>query len=157
MPNHYHLLVATPEPTLSRGMHSLNATYARMFNSAHGRVGHVFQARFHAETVAHDGHLLEALRYVALNPVRAGLVSAPERWQWSSYRATAGLCSYPAWLACDATLRLFAADTARAQVGYRRFVAAGLNVEVPGTGTGARHQSSVRYSEPVRMPRRAEK
>jgi putative transposase len=142
VPNHYHLVVETPAPTLSRGMHSLNAAYARMFNSAHRQVGHVFQGRFHAETVAWDGHLLETLRYVALNPVRAGLVSAPERWQWSSYSATAGLCPAPSWLSCNLSLRLFSADTDSARLGYRRFVVDGRrHVEVPGTGTGARHRS----------------
>ena len=81
MPNHYHLLIETPEPNLSSGMHALNATYARMFNAAHDRVGHVFQQRFHSEVINREAHLLEAMRYVVLNPVRAGLAAQPAAWR----------------------------------------------------------------------------
>ncbi|HEY2868207.1 MAG TPA: transposase [Gaiellales bacterium] len=122
MPNHYHLLVETPEANLSVGMHSLNTKYARLFNAAHDRVGHVFQQRFHAEAVGKDQHLLEAMRYIALNPVRAGLATTPAAWRWSSHRAMAGLAAPPRWLARDRTLRLFGPDGADA---YARFVAEG--------------------------------
>src|SRR5262249_48898041 len=77
MPTPYPLVSETPEANLSNGMHTLNATYARMFNAAHDRVGHVFQQRFHSEVVSREEHLLEAMRYVVLNPVRAGLVASP--------------------------------------------------------------------------------
>ncbi len=90
MPNHYHLLIQTPAPTLSAGMHRLNGMYASRFNATYEHTGHVFQGRFHAELVRSDEHLLEALRYIALNPVRALLARSPEHWRWSSYRATAG-------------------------------------------------------------------
>ena len=48
MTNHFHLLVETPEPNLSRGMHLLNGRYSQGFNARHGRVGHVFQGRYKA-------------------------------------------------------------------------------------------------------------
>ena len=85
MPNHYHLLLETTDPTISSGMHLLNGRYARRFNSRHGRVGHVFQGPYHAEPVVRDEHLLEVCRYIALNPVRAGLCRDPGAWPWSSY------------------------------------------------------------------------
>jgi putative transposase len=85
MPNHYHLLVETPDPDISSGMHLLNGRYARRFNVRHGRVGHVFQGPYHAEPVVRDEHLLEACRYIALNPVRANLCGDPRDWPWSSY------------------------------------------------------------------------
>ena len=90
MGNHYHLMVETPEATLSRGMRQLNGVYTLGFNRRHGRVGHLFQGRFKAILVERESHLLELIRYVALNPVRAGLVAAPQEWKWNSYRATAG-------------------------------------------------------------------
>lgn len=54
MPNHYHVVVATPDTDLSAGMHALNGEYAHYFNAVHGTVGHVFQARFHAVLVESD-------------------------------------------------------------------------------------------------------
>jgi REP-associated tyrosine transposase len=121
MPNHYHLLIETPRPNLSTGMHALNAPYARMFNAAHDRVGHVFQQRFHSEVVNREAHLLEAMRYVVLNPVRAGLAASPAAWRWSSHRAIAGQCAAPRWLARQRVMRLFGGTEA-----YVRFVDEGL-------------------------------
>ncbi len=101
MDNHYHLVVETPGPTLSEGMRLLNGIYTQYFNHAHGRVGHLFQGRFHSIVVDKDSYLVELVRYVVLNPVRSGLVRQPEEWPWSSYRATAGLDICPEWLDAD--------------------------------------------------------
>jgi REP element-mobilizing transposase RayT len=85
MPNHYHLLVETPLPNLADGMHLLNGRHARRFNARHERAGHLFQGPYHAESVERDEHLLESCRYIALNPVRAGLVEEAADWPWSSF------------------------------------------------------------------------
>ncbi len=90
MENHYHLLIDTPDGNLSIGMRQLNGIYTQRFNKRHGRVGHLFQGRFKAVLVQKDSHLLEACRYVVLNPVRAERVQRPEEWVWSSYGATGG-------------------------------------------------------------------
>jgi len=87
MDNHYHLLIKTNTPTLSKGMKFLNGTYTQYFNRQHQRVGHVFQGRFKAILVQKDSHLLELARYIALNPVRAQMVNNAAEWR---YRATAG-------------------------------------------------------------------
>jgi REP element-mobilizing transposase RayT len=108
MGNHYHLLVETPRPTLSRGMRHLNGVYAQRFNARHGRVGHVFQARFHARLVERDEHLLAVAAYIPTNPVRARLCSTPVSWRWSSYRATIGL-EPPGFLAVERLLSFFGA------------------------------------------------
>lgn len=126
MPTHYHVLVETPVPNLSEGMHFLNTKYAAGFNVAHEHVGHVFQKRFHSELVTRDEHLLEALRYIVLNPVRAGLVGRPETWDWSSYGATAGISQSHSWLAPERVLGLFAPDPPIARAEYREFVMAGI-------------------------------
>lgn len=125
MDNHYHLLVETPAPNLSRGMRQLNGVYTQRFNRRHGRTGHVFQGRFKAILVDREAYLLELARYVVLNPVRAGMVRRAQDWRWSSYRATAGLAAAPDWLETDWLLRQFAKTKAAAQQRYRGFVTAG--------------------------------
>jgi putative transposase len=125
MGNHYHLMVETPEPSLSRGMQHLNSAYAQGFNRRHDRVGHVFQGRFKSILVEKEAHLLELIRYVVLNPVRAGLVREPEHWEWSNYRATAGLTPAPSWLEVNWTLAQFGGG-ALAGDRYRQFVGAGM-------------------------------
>jgi REP element-mobilizing transposase RayT len=107
MPNHYHVTLQPTQPNLSQAIRRLNGVYGHWWNRRHQRVGHVFQGRFKAQIVDRDGYLLALSRYVVMNPVRAGLVDAPEEWIWSSYRATAGLDPAPAFLATDSTLRLF--------------------------------------------------
>lgn len=87
MPNHYHLVVDTPLANLSRGMRQLNGLYTQRYNRRHSRVGHVFQGRFKGILVERESHMLELARYVVLNPVRAGIVGAPEDYAWSSLRA----------------------------------------------------------------------
>ena len=124
MGNHYHLLLETPEPTLSRGMKHLNGMYTQSFNRRHGRVGHLLQGRFKAILVERESHLLELARYVVLNPVRAGMTETAGQWKWSNYRATAGLRPAPAWLETEWTLEQFS-PRREAQRRYRAFVAKG--------------------------------
>ena len=95
MENHYHLLVETPRANLDDAMHRLNGTYAIRFNRHHERTGHVFQGRYGAKLITDDNYALTVVRYIAANPVQAGLCAAPEEWPWSSYAATAGLASPP--------------------------------------------------------------
>jgi REP element-mobilizing transposase RayT len=123
MDNHYHLLIETPERTLSRGAKQLNETWAQHFNWRHDRVGHLFQGRFKGILVEREAHLLELVRYIVLNPVRCGAVAYAADYQWSNYRATAGLEPVPAWLEVDWTLRQFHADRRTAIDMYRSFVA----------------------------------
>jgi len=90
MPNHYHLLLALDAP-VGPAIASLNSQFARRFNRRHSRTGPVFGQRYHAAQVERDQHLAECVRYIVLNPVRAGLCIGPAHWRWSSYRASAGL------------------------------------------------------------------
>jgi putative transposase len=122
MTTHYHLVVQTPEDDLARGMHRLNACYAQSFNRFYERFGHLFAERFHSVLIRTDGHLLESIRYVVLNPVRAGICETPQEWPWSSYAATIGLTKAPPFLAVDALLRFFGRDAATATRRLRAFV-----------------------------------
>ena len=122
MTNHYHLVVATPDPNISIGMHRLNGAYARWFNRSHGHQGHLFQARFHSALVERDSHLLEACRYVVLNPVRAGLVQEASNWAWSSYRSTVDADGQPSFIASEALLELFGPDADSRRRRFENFV-----------------------------------
>lgn len=110
------------------GMRQLNGFYTQAFNQRHSRVGHLFQGRFKAILVEKEPHLLELTRYVVLNPVRAGLVRTAKDWNWSSYRATAGLSEAPTFFTTDRILAQFGRRRKVAQKRYRWFVAAGKGV-----------------------------
>jgi putative transposase len=90
MPNHSHLVFRTRLPNLSAAMRQLNGCYAGWWNRRHHHVGHVYQARFKAHIVEAATYLLRLVRYVLMNPVRAGLVRHPGDWAWSSYADLAG-------------------------------------------------------------------
>ena len=90
MTNHYHLALTITDANLSRAMQHLNGVYAQWWNWRHQRAGHLFQARFKAQIVQDGRYLANVCRYIVLNPVRAGMVGAPDAWRWSSYRATVG-------------------------------------------------------------------
>jgi putative transposase len=122
MPNHYHLVVETPDANLSVGMQRLNGIYAKSFNYAHGYEGHLFERRFRSVVVEGDAHMLELARYLALNPVRAGLCGHPAEWRWSSYGALAGRAPAPAFLTCDWLLSQFGPDVSRARTRFAGFV-----------------------------------
>jgi putative transposase len=129
MTNHFHLVVQTPEPNLSRGMHWLNSVYVGWFNRVHKRSGHLYQGRFKAFLIDEEAYFAEVLRYVVLNPVRAKMVEKPEDYRWSSYRAMAGLESAPDWLDLAAALPLFGGEQEPAQAAYRQFVLAKIGCE----------------------------
>jgi len=126
MTTHYHLMVTTLHPNIARGMQRLNGSHGSGFNSRHKLTGHVFQGRYHSVVVERESQLLELVRYVALNPVRAGLCAEPEDWRWSSYRYTLGLDGAPAFLTKDFLLECFAEDPQRAPAQLRKFVRAGF-------------------------------
>ncbi|HAZ32058.1 MAG TPA: addiction module toxin RelE [Dehalococcoidia bacterium] len=126
MTNHYHLLLETIDPTLSRGMRQLNGVYTQTFNRHHDRVGHLFQGRFKAILVDKDAYLLEICRYVVLNPVRAKLVRSVKDWKW--YRSTAGMEEPLAFLTVDWILSQFDDRRLEAQKAYRRFVSCGREI-----------------------------
>jgi putative transposase len=126
MPNHVHLLLETPDPNLAAGMQVLNLSYARYFNWRKRRVGHVFQGPYRDVLVRRDAHLLELCRYIALNPVRAGLVTDPADWPWASYRATAGLERVPDYLQVERVRSFFRSAGSSGAEEFRDFVWAPL-------------------------------
>lgn len=91
MPNHVHLLIETSaDGSISKIMHAINTAYAMYFNSKYDHTGHVFQGRFHSAVVDSETYLLEVMRYMDLNPVRAAIARRPSEYEWTSYRRYAG-------------------------------------------------------------------
>ncbi len=130
MGNHYHLVLQTRQPNLSRLMRHLNGVYTQAFNRRHGLTGHLFQGRFKAILVDRDPYLLALCRYVERNPVAAGLVRAVANWPWSSYAAHVGAVPAEPWLDVDAMHALVLqreprgpADRRRAAARYAELVA----------------------------------
>ncbi len=131
MDNHFHLMIETPKANLSRGMRQLNGVYTQGFNRRHRKAGHLFQGRFKAILVEKDAYLLELARYVVLNPVRAKMVKTPERYRWSSYRATVGLDAVAPALSIDWLLSQFAKTKSVARERYAAFVHEGIGQASP--------------------------
>jgi REP element-mobilizing transposase RayT len=87
MGTHYHLVLEASREQLSQGMRRLNGDYARRSNKRHGRRGHLFEERFSSYVIRDERHLNAAVAYVLQNPVRAGLCTRPQEWQWSAAAA----------------------------------------------------------------------
>lgn len=125
MGTHFHLIVHTIRPNLSRGIQHLCGAYAQWFNWKYSRRGHLFARRFVSRHIKTDSHLLEAHRYVALNPVRAGLCRVPAEWPWGSFRSLAGLESSPGYLDTEGALALFTRSSRSPHEAFHDFVALG--------------------------------
>jgi putative transposase len=117
---HFHLMVETPEANLDRGMKRLNSLYAQWFNRKHKRAGHLVADRYFSVLIERQPHAVEVVRYIARNPVRAGLCPTPESWPWSSYAATIGKAAPPPFLDSDELIRWF---SSRRSAGVRRLQA----------------------------------
>ena len=122
MSNHYHLLLETPCGNLSQIMQHINGAYTNYFNVKRKRSGHLFQGRFKAIIIEADEYAQELSRYIHLNPVRVGMVSRPEDYQWSSYNDYVGQRKAPGWLKTDFVLAYFGKEITDAQKKYRKFV-----------------------------------
>jgi putative transposase len=96
MDNHLHLLATPPAAeALSRMMQSLGRRYVGWFNARHQRTGTLWEGRFRAGLIEGERHLLACMRYIELNPVRAGLCAEPAQWPWSSAAHHLGLVRSP--------------------------------------------------------------
>lgn len=87
MPNHVHLLLECLDKPLGKFMQGLQQSYTQYFNRVHRKVGHLFQGRYKAIVCEKDEYLLGLIRYIHLNPVRAGLLRRPERYRYSGHCA----------------------------------------------------------------------
>lgn len=86
MGNHFHFAIQVGQVPLSTAMQRLLTSYCMWFNRRHNRTGHLFGGRHKAKLCTDDRYLAGLIRYIHMNPVRAGLVAAPGDWPWSSYQ-----------------------------------------------------------------------
>jgi putative transposase len=136
MTNHYHVVVRTPADGFSAGFQQINGTHSRRTNRRHGRKDHLFKNRPFGVPIQSPAHLVGAILYVVRNPVTAELCQRAEAWSFSSYRATLGMESAPAWLAVDEVLALFGASPDRARESFAELVHRG-RLLVSDTGVAA--------------------
>ena len=123
MPNHYHLLLQTPEANLTRCMRHVGGVYTQHYNREHGHDGQLFRGRYKALLVDLDEYLLGLVRYIHRNPLKAGLVEALEAYPWSSHPGyLAPHDDAWSWLHTEPVLMKFGDDPAEAVHGYRRFM-----------------------------------
>ncbi len=130
MTNHVHLL-ATPshDTSLSRLMQFLGRLYVRHFNYTYSRSGTLFEGRFKTCIVQESRYLLTCLRYMELNPVRAGIVKDPGDYRWSSYRAHAFGINARLWSPHELYMYLGKDEKAR-QHAWRDLINQTLDIEV---------------------------
>ena len=128
IPNHFHLLVRTERRPLSRSMGALLTGYAGAFNRRHGRSGHLFQNRYKSIVCEKDAYFLELVRYLHLNPLRAGLVrdlGELERYRYCGHGAITG-ASVCEWQDTETVLIQLGQTLGRTRAEYRAFVAEGI-------------------------------
>lgn len=142
MTNHVHLALQAGDEPLSGGMQNLGFRYTRHVNAARKRVGHLFEGRYKAFLVDQDSYGLELVRYLHLNPVRAGLVGAAADHPWSSHRAYLGQ-EVLAWLTTDWVLGQFGSSLGAARRRFARFVAEGAKQGHRHDFHGGEHDSRV--------------
>lgn len=122
MPNHYHLLINTPKGNLSRFMRHVNGVYTQRFNKNNRRDGQVFKGRFKSILVDGDSYLLQLLRYIHRNPLRAKLVINIDDFEWSSHQGYISNSKEGNWLYKDFMLSIFS-ESRRDQLNlYKAFM-----------------------------------
>ena len=123
MTNHVHLILVPRNQgdPISRLMRRLSARQGRRVNRLEERIGTLWSGRFKSSVIDTDNYLLACLRYVELNPVRAGMVNQPEDYRWSSYTQRVGMCNNT-WIDKDPVTELLGKTTAARCKAYTRFV-----------------------------------
>ena len=140
IPNHVHLLLRTGRVPIALAMQRLLTGYAVSFNRKYRRHGQLFQNRYKSILCQEDRYLKELVRYIHLNPLRAGLVDGLkelERFAWCGHGALTGKCTND-WQEIEGVLKHFGKSRASAKRAYREFVgkgaAAGRQPELTGGG-----------------------
>jgi putative transposase len=126
MTNDIHLIMQVNNDPLAVIMQNLALRYTKWINFSQRRTGHIFQGRYKAILLDADEYLLQLIRYVHLNPVRAELVKMPEEYTWSGHHAYLGEQVLP-WLTTDWVLSLMGESLESSREAYRQFVWEGID------------------------------
>ena len=123
MPTHYHLLINTPRGNLSRAMRHLSGIYTQRFNRAHGMDGPLFRGRYKSIIVDGDSYLLQLVRYIHRNPLRAGLVERLEDYPLSSHKGYLSSSQNWHWIYKDFILGILSNKGRSSQLrAYKKFM-----------------------------------
>jgi REP element-mobilizing transposase RayT len=128
LPNHFHLLLRPGNVSLSEIMQPLMTAHTMYVNKKYDRVGHVFQGRFKSIVVQKENYLLQVLRYIHLNPVKAGTVEAAEEYPWSSYLKYLTVGGEPQ-IDIGEILAMFSDDRMKQKQLFVEFTTEGLGVD----------------------------
>lgn len=126
MSNHIHIALQVSDIPLSRIMQNITFRYTRWINWRQRRSGHLFQGRYKAVLVDENEYLLEIIRYIHLNPVRAGMVNDPSGYPWSSHSSYCGRQPI-SWLTTEWMLAQFSKKEKEARKRYQLYIANGLS------------------------------
>jgi REP-associated tyrosine transposase len=130
IPNHFHLLLKTGKVPIATFMRRLSTSYAVGHNRRHRRSGHLFQNRYKSILCQEDAYLKVLVRYIHLNPLRAGLVT--DMADLDSYRFAGHSCimgkNKNDWQSVTEVLALFGNNTGTARQRYRKFVSQGIEL-----------------------------
>jgi len=130
MPNHAHLLIRVGEKKLSRIMRGLLSGYATKYNIRHKRSGHLFQNRYKAIICEEERYLLELIRYIHLNPIRANIVKDMrelDKYEWSGHSIVMGNGKRQ-WQEIADVLKMFGSVVSTAREKYREYIEEGIKL-----------------------------
>jgi putative transposase len=122
MSNHYHLLLQTPLGNLSRCMRHINGVYTQRYNCLHGYDGQLFRGRFKAVLVEEDTYLLELVRYIHRNPLRASMIQRLDEYAWSSHHGYLSSAKKWDWLHKDFILSMLSTNKKKVRQAYAQFM-----------------------------------
>ncbi len=122
MPTHYHILVQTPNANLARCMRHINGVYTQRYNRRHGCDGTLFRGRYKSILIDADSYLLQLVRYIHKNPVRAGLAEKLSQYPWSSHRGYISNAKKWDWLYKDFILSMLISENHQRIRHYKQFV-----------------------------------
>jgi len=122
MSNHYHLLVQTPEANLSRCMRHINGLYTQRYNRRHNGDGQLFRGRYKSILVDADSYLLELVKYIHRNPLRAGITDSLDTYIWSSHKGYVSQADKWNWLCKDFILSMLTKNKQKEKKAYTDFM-----------------------------------
>jgi len=155
MSNHVHLLFKSGEKGISSVMRKQLTWYAIYFNRKYQRTGHLFENRYKSVLCEEDRYLLALLRYIHLNPLRAGIVKNLEElddYPWSGHYAIMGKGEYE-WMNIDYVLSQFGKSRKRARTAYRKFILEDIKTGQVSEISGGELENHDRWSEVVSLKR----
>jgi REP element-mobilizing transposase RayT len=160
MTNHVHILFKSGKQGISSVMRRLLTWYAQYYNRRHKRTGHLFENRYKSILCDEDNYLLALVRYIHLNPLRAGIVKTIEelnRYPWSGHRTIVGKTTYP-WMDTEYVLAQFGNTRRKALHEYRSFMREGVGQgHIKELTGGGLIRSQGGWSQVLSLQRRGQK